>query len=216
MTAPARATRRSPATIRQLLLDAARTLFARQSYLQTTTREIAESAGVAEHLLFRHFGSKAALFREALIVPFTQLVGGFASQWASVVPAAAAADDLSTSEERVAREFIGALYDLFVEHRGLLVTLWTTNGLTEDELAETGIGELNDALGVLAQLGADGMRILGMQSNHQDLAARSSVAMVAGMAAFGAPFFGRRVPSREVIVEELMQMTLHGFLHRGA
>jgi hypothetical protein len=39
--------------------------------------------------------------------------------------------------------------------------------------------------------------------------------MVAGMAAFGAPFFGGKRPSRDVIVDELTQATLHGFLHRG-
>jgi hypothetical protein len=40
--------------------------------------------------------------------------------------------------------------------------------------------------------------------------------MVAGMAAFGTTLFGGRPPSRETIVEELTQMTLHGFLHRDS
>ena len=69
----AKATRRPRGEPRRLLLDAARDLFARQDYRATTTREIAQAAGVAEHLLFRHFGSKAALFREALVVPFSDL-----------------------------------------------------------------------------------------------------------------------------------------------
>ena len=51
-----------------------RRLFARQDYRSTTTREIAAAAGVTEHLLFRYFGSKAALFREALVLPFTGFV----------------------------------------------------------------------------------------------------------------------------------------------
>jgi len=54
----------------------------------------------------------------------------------------------------------------------------------------------------------------GMHSQHHELAARSTVAMVAGMAAFGTTFFGGRPPPRDDIVEELTQMTLHGFLHR--
>jgi len=54
--------RRPPGEARRLLLDAARELFARKDYRSTTTREIAESAGVTEYLLFRHFGSKAGLF----------------------------------------------------------------------------------------------------------------------------------------------------------
>ena len=66
--APAKATRRARGAPRLLLLDAARTLFARQDYRSTTTREIADTAGVLEHLLFRQFGSKAALFNEAVVV----------------------------------------------------------------------------------------------------------------------------------------------------
>ncbi len=73
----AKATRRPRGEPRRLLLDAARDLFARQDYRSTTTREIAEAAGVAEHLLFRNFGSKAALFHEALVVPFTSFVDEF-------------------------------------------------------------------------------------------------------------------------------------------
>jgi hypothetical protein len=58
--------------------------------------------------------------------------------------------------------------------------------------------------------------MLGMQANYPHLAARSTVAMVAGMAAFGPTFFGGTRPPRDVIVEELAQATLHGFLHRGS
>jgi AcrR family transcriptional regulator len=202
-----RATRRPRGTPRRLLLDAARALFARQDYRSTTTREIAEAAGVAEHLLFRNFGSKASLFREALVVPFTQLVDDFQSTWASLVPD-------SATEEEVAREFLGALYDLFVEHRGLVMTMWAADALSEAELTETGIADLDDAIAVIARIGGEGIDIMGMRSSHHELAARSTIAMVAGMAAFGSPFFGGSRPPRDVIVDEITQATLHGFLHR--
>ena len=45
-------------------------------------------------------------------------------------------------------------------------------------------------------------------------AAHSTVAMVAGMAAFRSTFFGGKPPPREAIVAELTQASLHGFLHR--
>src|SRR6201996_8078533 len=89
---------------RTLLLAAARDLFARQDYRSTTTREIAEAAGVTEHLLFRNFGSKAGLFREALVLPFTEFVDDFGSTWNAVVPE-------ETDEEELARRFVGQLYD---------------------------------------------------------------------------------------------------------
>jgi AcrR family transcriptional regulator len=204
---PAKATRRPRGAPRLLLLDAARTLFARQDYRSTTTREIAESAGVAEHLLFRSFGSKAALFREAVVVPFVQIIDEFDAQWDSIAPAPQKA-------EEIARQIHGALYDLFVENRGLLMTLWATDAMTDEELAETGITDIDRAIAVLGQLGGKGTAILGLTAGHPDLAARSTVAMVAGMAAFGATFFGGKKPPRDVIVEELTQATLHGFLHR--
>ena len=199
--------RRPRGAPRQLLLDSARDLFARQDYRSTTTREIAEAAGVAEHLLFRNFGSKASLFREALVLPFVELVEDFRARWSSLV-----ADD--RTDEEVAGEFIGAQYDLFVEHRGLIVTLWSADALSDQELEDAGIADIDRAIAVLGELGAEGVDLRGLKTSQPDLAARSSVAMIAGMAAFGSTFFGGTLPSRDVIVDELTQATLHGFLHR--
>ena len=203
-----KATRRPRGEPRRLLLEAARALFAVQDYRSTTTKEIAERAGVLEHLLFRQFGSKAALFHDAVVVPFVQIIEDLSARWESLTPGPG-------QSEAVAREFHGALYDLFVENRGLLMTLWTADTLTDEELVETGIAEIDRAIALLGQLGSKGSDMLGIRADHPDLAARSTVAMVAGMAAFGATFFGGTRPTREVIVEELTQATLHGFLHRG-
>lgn len=203
-----KAVRRPRGAPRQLLLEAARDLFARQDYRSTTTRDIAEAAGVAEHLLFRHFGSKAALFHEALVVPFVDLVDDFRSRWAAYVAA-------DRNEEEVGFEFTGALYDLFLDRRGLIMTLWSADALNDQELADTGIADIDRALAVIGELGAEGADLRGLKAQRPDLAARSMVAMVAGMAAFGSTFFGGARPSRDVIVEELTQATLHGFLHRS-
>jgi AcrR family transcriptional regulator len=189
------------------LLDAARALFAQQDYRSITTKEIAERADVLEHLLFRNFGSKAALFREAVVVQFLALVDDLTAGWENLAPGL-------DSAEAVAREFLGSLYDLFVENRGLVMTLWTATGLTTEELEETGIAEIDKALGVLGDLGNKGFELLEIESDQHHLAACSTVAMVAGMAAFGPTFFGGATPARDVVVEELAQATLHGYLHR--
>jgi hypothetical protein len=96
------------------------------------------------------------------------------------------------------------------------MTLWTADALTQEELDEAGIVEIDRALALLADLGAKGFELLGIEGGPPDLAARSTVAMVAGMSAFGATFFGGTRPARDVIVEELAQATLHGYLHRSA
>jgi AcrR family transcriptional regulator len=204
---PAQALRRPRGAPRRLLLAAARDLFARQDYRSTTTREIAEAAGVTEHLLFRNFGSKAGLFREALVLPFTAFVDEFGRTWESVVPE-------ETDEEELSRRFVGQLYDLFVEHQGLLVTLMAADALSEEEKADAGVADIRRALTVLSRIGAEGMNLRGLRSNQPDLPAHSTVAMIAGMAALRSAYFGAEQPSREAIVDELVQATLHGFLHR--
>jgi len=198
--------RRSRGMPRRLLLETAKELFAKQDYRSTTTREIAEQAGVLEHLLFRNFGSKAALFREAVVAPFVELVEQFDEQWQRLP------DD--ATEEQIAAQFIGSLYDLLVANRGLVSTLIVADSLSDEERAEMGLPEISRALSILGRLGAEGVDRLDLNSVQHDLAARSSVAMVMGIAAFGGPLFGARKPSRKAIVEELTQMTLHGFLHR--
>lgn len=205
---PATVARRPRGEPRRLLLDAARALFARQDYRSTTTREIAQAAGVTEHLLFRNFGSKAALFREALVLPFTSFVDEFGRTWQSVVPE-------ETDEEELARHFVGQLYDVFVEHQGLLLTLMASGALSDEEAADAGIPEVRRALKVLGQISAEGMNLRGLRAQHPDLPAHSTVAMIAGMAALRTTYFGTKPPSRQVIVEELVQAILHGFLHRN-
>lgn len=192
---------------RRLLLDAARELFARHDYRSTTTREIAETAGVSEYLLFRHFGSKAGLFREALVLPFTTFVDEFGSTWQSVVPE-------ETNEDELARHFVEHLYDVIAEHRGLLLTLVASEAFSEAEIDDAGIADIRRALAVLGQISAEGMHLRGMRSGQRDLPAHSTVAMIVGMVALRSTFFGAKQPSREAIIDELVQAILHGFLHR--
>jgi AcrR family transcriptional regulator len=52
--------------VRDQLLEAAARLYAEAGYRGATTRRIATQAGVNEITLFRHFGSKDALIREAI------------------------------------------------------------------------------------------------------------------------------------------------------
>ncbi len=60
------------------ILHAARELFAEKGFSNITTRQIARKAGVNEVTLFRHFGSKAALY-EALFEHYGTTSGVYAS-----------------------------------------------------------------------------------------------------------------------------------------
>jgi AcrR family transcriptional regulator len=54
-------------SVRDQLLQAAARIYAEAGYRGATTRRIATAAGVNEITLFRHFGSKDALIREAIV-----------------------------------------------------------------------------------------------------------------------------------------------------
>jgi AcrR family transcriptional regulator len=60
---------------RSRLVDAARNLFAERGYAATTTRAIADRAGVNEVTLFRRFGSKAGVLHAIVEEVSTQAAG---------------------------------------------------------------------------------------------------------------------------------------------
>jgi AcrR family transcriptional regulator len=203
-----RATRRRRGEPRRLLLESGRELFSRQGYASTSTREIADHAGVSETLMFRYFRSKAGLFREALVVPFVQYVETLNAKWKS-----GELDQLG--DEDFARQLVGDLFDLFRANRGLVVMLWAADGQSARDLAETGIFEIERELNVLVKLGqVETVRRQNHPLDRHDLATRSMLAMVAGMAVFGKAFYGKRPPSRNAIVEELTQAVLYGRMYR--
>jgi len=67
MQSPVQPKKRNAAATRARILAAAQAVFAQNGYTQAGIREIAKEADVATSLLLRYFGSKAALFEEALL-----------------------------------------------------------------------------------------------------------------------------------------------------
>ena len=67
-------------------------------------------------------------------------------------------------EEELAAQFVGQLYDLFVEHRGLVMTLWAADTLTDEEQADTGIAEVSDALALLGRISGEAMAMIAERS----------------------------------------------------
>ncbi|MBA2687927.1 MAG: TetR/AcrR family transcriptional regulator [Gemmatimonadaceae bacterium] len=61
---------------RDQILSAATTVFAQHGFRGSTTRRIADAAGVNEVTIFRYFGSKDALLEEAVRLDSTTPLGG--------------------------------------------------------------------------------------------------------------------------------------------
>jgi AcrR family transcriptional regulator len=188
---------------RKLLLDAANEIFTAKGFAGTSTREIAERAGVSETLMFRYFGSKVGLFREALVTPFADFVQSFNERWKMAL-------DEGFDVEKLTRQFISELFDLFRSHRGLVVMLWSADAQTESELAEAGVfDEVVEHLQTLVQIGsASAERAGGFSEPSHDLLTRSTLSMVAGMAVFGRSFYGPKPPKRAEIIDALTLISL--------
>lgn len=75
---------------RQQLLETAVRLFSRRGFAGTTTREIAEKAGVTEAVIFQHFATKEDLY--GAIMDFKAAESG-AAQWIEEMRACAARND---------------------------------------------------------------------------------------------------------------------------
>jgi AcrR family transcriptional regulator len=188
---------------RKLLLEAAREIFTAKGFAGSSTREIADRAGVSETLMFRYFGSKVGLFREALVTPFADFVQSYNERWKVAL-------EEGFEPEQHTREFIEELFDLFQTHRGLVVMLWSADAQTESELAEAGVfDDVVDHLQTLAQIGSVAAKHpAGRGSLSPDLLTRLTLSMVAGMAVFGRSFYGPRPPKRGDVIEALTQITL--------
>src|SRR5581483_3008071 len=104
---------RSTAAVRSEVLRAAQAVFGERGYAGTSTKEIATRAAVSEPLLFRHYGSKAQLFDEAVLVPLETFITEYVDRWHAETDHSGEAGDL-------ARNYIGGLYEMLASHKGLV------------------------------------------------------------------------------------------------
>lgn len=182
MTANRPRLRRSSAEVRALLYSAAREVFQAKGYHAASTREIAEQAGVTEPMLFRHFGSKANLFEQAVFAPFIGFIDEFVDRWSNMDYADLAAPEL-------ARTYVRGIYQLLVSNRDLLATLLAERGsgrlwphMEGDDLLSTHLDTLTRR--VEGFLAAEGTQVMDV-----GLAVRLSMSLLMGVALLEQDFF---------------------------
>lgn len=190
-----------------LLLEAARDLFAERGYRRTTTKEVAERAGVSENLIFRYYGSKADLLAAAVIRPLTGVIDDY-------VRAFGTDESRGTKDDHdLVRDFVEVVYDLLADNRGLALALFTV--LTEQP-EELDLEELRGALtGVIATtippLG-DYLRAGGHRTTDVGLTLRTGLLMVGSAAVLLPATYpaGAEAPDRGAVVDELTHFVRHG------
>ena len=197
--------RRAPGEGRRLLLQAAKELFEESGYARATTRMIAERAGVAEALLFRNFGSKAALFTEVTLGPFRQFINDWKNKHAN--------DDLLASPELLASELVGTFYDLFRDNRGLMITYIATSVFDPEVVGLEKAPLFMETIDTLARWSQkDLIEAHALGPVDILVANRAYVGMLMSMALFEDWLMtevGQR-PSRDEIVAELSRLILYG------
>ena len=195
--------RRGSTEVRNLLLDAARSLFAAKGYAGATTHDIALEAGVSEALLFRHFGTKAQLFERAVIDPINEFISDYVEQWT-------ARPGGEHTVERVAFAYVDGFYRLLLEHGDLLLALITAQAYEGIDGVD-GASPLSRLLDELEAVPDREAALRGLSFDVQ-IATRLVVGMVMAMALLDNWMFapGARRPSRKRIVNEMVGMVVQG------
>ncbi len=203
--------RRSGEEIRQLIIDSARELFGERGYAATTTRAIADRAGVTEPLIFRNFGGKAALFEQAVALPFNRLLGDYLTVWRNREP--------TTKGSMIRmRHYVESLYDYLRENKALLRALILSMQSDDPELAHLmhqPSAPIIRYLDQVGKLGETSLPQVGWVGINLQIAVRISFGFIFSLAVFDDLFFAEgRHPKRVQLIDEMVAYLVHGLGHR--
>lgn len=126
---PPATTRRATTPVREALVAAARATFEEQGYAGAKTREIAARAGTSEVMLFRHFKSKANLFKEAVFQPFDAYLRTFLAQHY---------DEAHFPDAPERSSYAEGVIRLLGENRKLLAVLINAHNYDAGDIAQVG------------------------------------------------------------------------------
>lgn len=205
-----RTAERPESEARRKLLDAARELFSEQGFGNTATRQIAARADVPEAALYRHFGSKAGLFREAVFEPFGNFIAEFSAKWSESPPVHTAAD--------VLREYVEGLFRLLRANSAAAMTLLAARAHEPPGVAVADGQDriMREIIQPLEDLTRSEAEVFGYTGLNPVISTRASVSMVLAMALFREWLFDDDTPATDdEIIDELQSMILHGTAHRG-
>jgi AcrR family transcriptional regulator len=198
---------------KRLLLESARVLFAERGYAGTSTREIARAASVSEPMIFRHFGSKAKLFEEAVLAPFNTFVSEYIADW-SARPRGARSPYVETYE------FYRGVYDVLSANRRLIHEMIGARAvggsLTTDTAPAPQLGALLERFEAIIEREID---IRGFRPFDPAVMTRLIFGLVFSIALFGDWMFEgatRSQPSAEEFLAEMARLTIDGAYSQDA
>lgn len=197
-----RRTRRSTVEIVDRLIAAATLEFEEKGYSGATTAAIARRAGVAEALLFNHFGSKSRLFQDTIFKPLDAHFEQFHAAHQ------VAADDLA-GRRSFSMEYIRELQDFVAGHSRMLLSLIFAQSYQSGGVEGLGqVQGLHDFLDRNAQLAAANLG--DNPAVDPALMARISFVSIMACTLFQDWVFPDQAASREQIRDALSRFVMDG------
>jgi AcrR family transcriptional regulator len=194
---------------RARILAAAQKLFGERGFHGTTTKDLAEAAGVAEKTLFRHFPSKGAIFKDAVITPFHAFVSDYVQHWQERPKGVR--DKFAET-----RDLYEGLFEVLEANRGLVLALLSAQAFEDPE--STQFPELHSELNGLLS-GLEDLLAYEAGSRGLQMDAPIITRVIFGLALVSTVhadwLFPPGVhPGRERLLTELTELTVHGVADR--
>ena len=190
--------RRSREEVAERIRTAAREVFTARGYAGATTKEIAQRAEASETLLFRYYGSKAALFDAVISAPFDNLMRDFLAGHAGPAAGATRAADSQT--------FVEAVYPLLERNRDMLGIV-VASGIGQAEGQPSGLTGLHDYFARSVQrLGEQYRAEGGALDLDPDVAVRLGFGMVAAAVLLRDWLFAGNIPAESTMTSALTRM----------
>lgn len=186
-------------------MAAAEELFGTHGFAGTTTRAVAEQAGVAEALVYTNFGSKTRLFEAAVVDRYETFLADHVAQWSRGITTPQAMSPFD-----FVHGFVESFMAFFSDNRNLCFTYLEHrrlgDGRSGSSTADFGIS-LRPLEEALIEHGPQfGIRKLDVQ-----VTVRAVLSMVLGLVLHDQLLFtGIQLPGREHLVREVTALILSG------
>jgi AcrR family transcriptional regulator len=207
MQEPAAKVRVKRGTAQQHLLDSAQQLFGDKGYRGTTTKDIAQHAGVSENLIFRYFTSKSELMLASVVNPLFEVLQNFRDDWQR--------DDAfrALPPEAVVHTFVARVVDLIDGHHGLARAILNVLVERPADFDTAAIGtRIAELLTDMAPPMAEFLGNRGLAASNPGLVLRMGVISAITNVVLLPESYGdgEDPPTQAVIVDELTNFVVYG------
>jgi AcrR family transcriptional regulator len=186
--------------VRRSLIEEASRQFTERGYAATTMKDLSVATGTAISVLYHHFPSKAELLREAVLLPFMDVVDDIGASWTAL-------QDQPWEDAKLIRVFLADLYHRLFESRGALLALVSAQSELDDAMRAEIHRALRRMFLEIRLITEDSKRRGWHPAENIDNQIRMMVTFIAGVAFFGDVFMPSDSDSDAVTEDRFDEMT---------